>query len=709
MRHIHVAPHGSAAGTGAAEAPFATLAQARDAARGQASTVWLHGGDYPLAETFTLTAADSGTAFRAVAGEYPRLLGGVVLDNWAPVTDPGVLARLSPEARARVRVADLRGIDPGAFRRRGFSIPITPAHLELYFDGVPQTVAQWPKAGAFTTITGVLAPKSNEWGETVGELHGGFTFAGDRPQAWAPNPDLWVHGYWSWDWANSYEHVARLDAAAHTLHTDPPHGLYAFKAGQRFYFLNVLEELSTPGEYVVHGNALYFWPPAEAGEALVSVLEAPLVRLDGASDVILHGLTLEAGRGSGVEIHGGSGVTLADCTLRNLGNVGVIIRDGTGHRVTGCEVAHTGDAAIDIQAGDRATLTPANHVVDDCHLHHYARWSRTYQAAVHVGGVGARVAHNLIHDAPHTAVLYWGNEVEITGNEIYRVCLETGDAGAIYTGRDYTFRGNAIRDNFIHHMGGVGMGTAAIYMDDCVSGHDIGGNTVWYGDGIWLGGGRDFFIHDNLFVACRKGIAFDARGVSTHAVWRNMVHTTMRARFEAMHADAPPYSARYPALAALPAFFAAGAGVPPEGNTVARCRAVACPLIVLAEWEPPHAEWLAQADNTEGDPGFLDPAWGDFRTRASDPVAGPRRPLPLVRSRLTCLTQDDDTVTVRLALRNDGPLPAAGTMALGSERWPYTLEPGEIAESTFTVPVPGAYLEAYDLTGTARPARWEKR
>ena len=40
-------------------------------------------------------------------------------------------------------------------------------------------------------------------------------------------------------------------------------------------------------------------------------------------------------------------------------------------------------------------------------------------------------------------------------NEIHHVALETGDVGAIYAGRDWTFRSNRIRHNFIHHTGGA--------------------------------------------------------------------------------------------------------------------------------------------------------------------------------------------------------------------------------------------------------------
>ena len=47
-------------------------------------------------------------------------------------------------------------------------------------------------------------------------------------------------------------------------------------------------------------------------------------------------------------------------------------------------------------------------------------------------GVGNRVAHNLIHHAPHQAIGFGGNDHVIEFNEIHNVCYESNDAGAIY-------------------------------------------------------------------------------------------------------------------------------------------------------------------------------------------------------------------------------------------------------------------------------------
>lgn len=731
MLHLFINPTATpGAGDGGKHNPFATLAEARDALRAYRRahggpppfgvTVWLADGDYWVSETFMLTAEDGGTAeapvvIRAAEGAVTRLLGGVPITDFQPVTDPAVLARLDPAARSQIRVTDLRaaGIDDcGHFSRRGFGTTISPAHLELFYGGKPMTVAQWPKAGQFDHIADVVTATPSEWDERVGELSDGFRYNGDRPKRWATHDNIWVHGYWCYDWANTYEQVASLDPETRTVVTVPPHGKYGFKPGQRFYFLNILEELTEPGEFYVDAKQglLYFWPPEEDAEALVSVLEGPLIHLDGASFVTLEGLTLEAGRGSGIEVDGGESVRIERCTLRNLGNLGVVIRDGMQHAVYGCEIYGTGDGAINMSGGERETLTPAGHAVEQCHLHHYARWSRTYQAGVHANGVGIRVAHNLMHDAPHKGILYWGNDFTLEANEIYRVCLETGDAGAIYTGRDYTYRGNVVRDNFIHHMGGLGIGTSAIYMDDCVSGHEIAGNVVWDGDAIWLGGGRDFHIHDNVFIGCKGAVCFDARGISPHPIWQEMVNITMRERIDAL-----PWAWQVPEIAAILPHYTAGGGVPPEGNVIEHNLCVDCE-IVRYSWpeEAVALPWLTLRDNVVTDESvFLDPAWGDFRPKPGAPFppcpAGiTDHPPALVRSRLELLAHTVEQVTLRLSLRNDGVTPAAGCMRLpDTSRWAYTLAPGEITEREFTLSAPDKTLtlEAYDAEGTARPAR----
>ena len=633
-REFHVSPTGADDAPGTAAQPFRTLEAARDAVRklksgGQlpagGATVWLHGGDYVRSNALELTAADSGSpgapiVWRAVPGETPRLLGGRRLTGFTPVTDPAVLARLEEQARHHVRQCDLRALglsDFGELRSRGFGRPTMTAHSELFFGGRPLTLARWPNEGEFARIAGFpgTAVRGDEHGGQIGALEGGFTYAGDRPRRWREPRELWVHGYWAWDWANSYERVAVLDPDQRLVKTAPPHGLYGFRAGQRFYFLNVLEELDQPGEWYLdrQSGVLYLWPPAPLPgsdaavgpplEVLWSVLDQPLLRLHEVSHVTFRGLILEATRASAVEIIGGASNRLAGCVLRNLGNWGVLVRGGRGHGVVGCDLFDTGDGGVDLQGGDRQTLEPAGHYVENCHFARQGRWSKCYVPAVHLVGVGLRAAHNLIHDHPHCAILFGGNDHTIEFNEIHHIALETGDVGAIYTGRDYTYRGNRIRHNFIHHTGGVGMGSMGVYMDDCVSGTEIYGNLFFkVPRAVFLGGGRDHQVINNVFVDCHPAVELDGRGLDPSPVWRGMVDRTMRQRLAAV--PLPLYRERYPALKTLDAWYgppegpartgAAFTGVPPEGNVVARNVCVGPWLRVHWHARP---EWLRLENN----------------------------------------------------------------------------------------------------------------
>lgn len=599
---FYIAPGGSDAGPGTIGSPFATLERARDALRatkqsGPAArepvTIWLRGGDFLRTNSLSLSAADSGSEgapvlWRAFGDEPVRLLGGRILNGFQPVRDPALLSRLDEAARAHVLQLDLRaqGITNfGQMHSRGFSRSTTPAHCELFFAHRPMTLARWPNEGAWEKITGFPAGagKGDDHGGSIGDLSGGFAYAGDRPRRWEDTSDLWVHGFWAWDWANSYEHVASLDLDKRIVKTAAPYGLYGFRAGQRFCWLNVLEELDQPGEWFLdrQRGLLYFWPPAPiaSAETLLSVLDQPLIKMADARHITIQGITLEATRGSGVEITGGADNRIVGCRLRNLGNLGVVVTGGAGHGVASCDIFDTGDGGVSLSGGDRQTLTPGNHFVENCHFQRQARWSKTYAPCVLLNGVGLRVSHNHMHDHPHCAILFTGNDHLIEFNDIHHIALETGDVGAIYSGRDYTFRGNRIRHNFIHETGGVGMGSMGVYMDDCVSGTEVFGNVFYKVHwAMFIGGGRDHRVENNLFVDCDPAVRADGRGLDTSPVWHDMVDTFMRQQLAAV--PAALYRERYPAMKTLDAAYgppdgpaikgAAFKGVSPEGNVIMR-------------------------------------------------------------------------------------------------------------------------------------------
>lgn len=618
------------------DGPFATLERARDAIRHLKQShglpedgivVWLRGGDYVRTASFELTAEDSGArecpiSYRAFPGESVRLLGGCILRGFEPVTDPVVLERLPACGRGAVVQADLKeqGItDYGSLKARGFGRSIQPGALELFFDGEPMTRARWPN-GEWARIASV--PEGSQ---------GVFLYEGDRPDRWADVEDIWLHGYWTWDWAESRERIRSIDTTARRIETHPPHGVYGYKAGARYYAENILEELDEPGEYYVDARTglLYFWPPAsvENVEAAVSLLEAPFVTMDGVAHVTIRGVTFECSRGPGVTLRGGAWNRIAGCTFANIGTLGVYIgalmtdadrqRDvdgGVCNGVIGCDFRNLGEGGVVVYGGDRRTLTPGSNYVVNNDFGNYSYFGRTYRPAVQVCGVRNRVAHNHIHDAPHMGIGLSGNEHIIEFNRIHHVCMETSDAGAFYMGRDWTWRQNVVRFNFFHDLGRGDV--QAVYLDDWASATLVYGNVFYKaGRGVLLGGGRDTVIENNIFVECTPAVHIDQRGLGWARNYFTGDTNTLFERLYAVNADMPPYTLRYPQLITLVQDQPAHA----KYNHVLRNVCVGGRWLDLRD--NLQASEVDMADNwTEGDPGFVDAANLDFRLRDDSPV-----------------------------------------------------------------------------------------
>jgi len=554
--------------------PFVTLEAARAALRSalaagdlpEGAIVRVAAGHYEFSHPLTLDARDSGTATAPVRWEAQpgAVLSGGRSVTSTPLTDAALLARLPDAVRSRVRVIDLRaqGIaDFGQIAQRG-----NPG-LELFFRGRRQPLAAYPNAGwlliADVPQSGAklfnegLAREKRFDGVPAGRHYGRITYAGDRPSQWSTNNEIYAHGYWTWDWSDTYQRVQSIDAARHELTFAEPHHHYGYTKNQRYRFLNVLEELDAPGEWVLERaqGRIIFLPPEEPrdGDLVVSRLETPLVHLDGARHVSFAGFTLEAGRGTGVLVTGGESCTLAGLTLRNLGGEAVTIDGGRAHTVQSCDFYELANGAVRVVGGDRRTLTPSGHRVLNNHIHHASQWLRTGQYGVMLDGVGHVVAQNLVHDLPFEAFYIRGNDHVLELNEVHHVCVETGDAGGIHTGRDYTWRGNVIRYNYWHDLKGPGLhGVTAVYLDDFSSGFTVHGNIFYRaGRGVQVGGGRDNRVTNNLFVECEPAVHLDARGLGWASNYFNGDYPWLFDRFREIGGDRPPYSTRYPQLVTL--------------------------------------------------------------------------------------------------------------------------------------------------------------
>ncbi len=605
------------------DGPFATLERVRDEIRKLNNTgempeggvtVEFRGGVYQRDNTLELKAEDSGceaapVVYRARPGEEVRWVGGKVVRGFQPVTDPAILERLSPEARDHVLQADLKSLGIDDFGE------VKGGGLELFFNDKPMTLSRWPNEG-FVRIADLVGGDPVDVRGTKGDKIGKFMYEGDRPKRWIGEKDIWVHGYWFWDWSDQRHKVESIDTEKRIISVVPPYHNYGYRVGQWFYALNILAELDRPGQWYLDRETgiLYFWPPSpiEEGRAVVSVAET-LLTMEDVSYVTVSGITFEAARDTAITIAGGSHNRVAGCTLRNLGSWAVKISGGDHHGVVGCDIYETGNGGIAISGGERKTLTPAGHYAENNHIHHYSRWNRMYQPAISLNGVGNRARHNLIHHAPHMAIFFGGNDHLIEFNEIHSVCYESNDAGAIYSGRDWTMRGTVIRHNYLHHINGFeGRGCVGIYLDDMFSGTTIYGNVFYrVTRAAFIGGGRDCIVENNIFVDCKPALHIDARAMG----WAGYhVNTTMKDRLMAMPYQDPLWAKRYPKLVNILEDEPAA----PKGNLVARN------ISYGGTWDGVYAQAKPyvtfEGNLIDQDPHFLGTPPADFRLRDDSPA-----------------------------------------------------------------------------------------
>jgi hypothetical protein len=207
--------------------------------------------------------------------------------------------------------------------------------------------------------------------------------------------------------------------------------------------------------------------------------------------------------------------------------------------------------------------------------------------------VGNRAEGNQIEDLAHVAILFYGNDHHIACNRILRVCQETGDAGAIYSGQDWTARGTVIEANRVADVGASPLlpkPVAAIYLDDQLSGTVVRNNLLQrVAIGVLVGGGRDNLIQGNGFDQCRTTVFLDGRGLTWQKGWLTDAGSPLLRKMGAVPFQGPAYR-KYPGLAQV---LTDRPGTP-LGNRITGNRSVG-PFVM--DILPEAAAWFIATDN----------------------------------------------------------------------------------------------------------------
>jgi hypothetical protein len=562
---FHVSTSAAVAGNGTKEAPFKSIEEARDAARAirdQAVVVNIHGGHYLFRNGLRFTKEDSQepgkqVSYRAVPGEQVRISTGVLvpLKSLQPVTDEAVRARMHEEVRDKVRQLPLKdiGISAKKFPNRFQGIEL----LEVLWNGSRLPLSRWPDSG-YSKIekvldNGIAAPST-----------GTFVYRGDAPSRWgqALPEGIWMRGFWRVPWTIESVKIGSIDPEAKTItlavpivkgigskyHRAPGDGVGQGSGEEPWEVVNLIEEISLPGEWAVRFNEsmLYILPPEGDGELLISDSKNPAVEFLDVSNVSLEGVSVDCGLGDGIVVKGGENVMIAGCRAANFSRTGIAVLGGKNHLVLSCDTSETGLSGIKYLGGDRKTLSPGGHRI----LNNIVTRAGLFYPEPGIDGglktktesVGNLVAHNRIHDCMNSGVVYSGNENVFEYNEIYRIGLGSSDLGCFYSTGGWTSRGNIIRYNMVHHS----MNANAFYVDDGDCGDTFLSNIAYKTEsGGFIGGGSDQIFRNNIIVSSPRAMHVDSRGVPRKYTPED---TRLRSDLDSVPYQSPPWSEKYPEL-----------------------------------------------------------------------------------------------------------------------------------------------------------------
>jgi len=566
---LHVAVSAATGGDGSAAKPFGTIEAARDAARtikDRPVRIVIGGGHYVVREGLVLAEEDSGSperpiVYTAAPGEDVRISSGVLVavSSLGPVTDPALRERLREEVRDQVRILPLAeaGLKARRFPDNFRGIEL----LEVQADGRRLALSRWPDGGRFARMAKVL-----DNGITP-DTNGVFVFNEDDVLRWqdAVADGLWLRGFWRVPWVIEAARVGQIDPDSRSItlagrigggigskYTRAPNNGPGPGSGEEpWEAINLIEEISTPGEWAVRftDDTLYILPPDGAAELLVTDVTKPVVHLRNVSHVSLKGLSVDSGLGDGIRVTGGEDVLIAGCRVSNVSRDGIVLEGGWRHTVLSCDTAETGYSGIAYSGGDRATLSPSGHRIINNLV---TRAGLFFPAPGINGGLGPRaeavgvlIANNRIHDCMNSGIVYAGNDNVFEFNEIYRVGLGSSDLGCFYTNSGWTSRGNIIRHNFVHHS----MNANAFYVDDGDCGDTFIGNVAYKTEsGGFIGGGHYQTFINNVIVESPRAMHIDSRGI---ARGYTITDKRLRGDLDSVPYTQPPWSERYPELVGI--------------------------------------------------------------------------------------------------------------------------------------------------------------
>lgn len=511
--------------------------------------ILIHGGEYIFDKTIFLEGNKYDNIFiTPYKNEMVVFTGGVRVDkNILEVKElnNNQIYSINISKTELDTLADIRSV--------GFLRPFGTSCNEIFVNGEPMHLSRWPNDSTIN-VGKIISKGSLPYKNDKLDRGGIFTYDNKVIDSWNNTDDIWVSGYFCHGYADDLLLVKNIDKKNKTIETKHPHywGFETGKPWNKYYFVNVLDELDIDYEYVINkkNNIIYFKYDDEIKDIVISKLDKPFFDIYQVDNICFENIIFEYSRFLAISMAESNDIVIKNCIFRNMGSAAIsigmgiepfdeLIEEGVGvlsrgkigslqqhiyaqsevnrhaghnNKIVGCQFYNLGSGAISLGGGDRITLKEGNNIVEKCKIYSTNRVEKTYRPAIHITGVGNKVLDCEIYDLPSMAILMHGNNHLIENNYIHDVCYEVDDNGAIYYGRNPTECGNVIRSNYFANIGND-YSCCSVYIDDCTGGLLVE-NNIFFKAGryaVLLGGGSDNRIMNNIIIDTHIGIHVDNR------------------------------------------------------------------------------------------------------------------------------------------------------------------------------------------------------
>jgi len=530
------------------DGPFKTLERAKLAIRALKTTnqftdkvtVTIAGGRYYLNQALNFSLLDSGLPGREVLwqgepGAQVTISGGI------PITCTKRNATYWDCPVTTLPVSTTY-FDTGRIKGNG-------PKFELFVNDQKLELARWP---------------DKDWAHIKLPLdtNSQFSVMEAMPRLTGDNSNAQVHIFAGNDWYDQYIGISSVDAVNNSIKLSATTG-YPLASGRRFYIQNLASLLNAPGEwfYEAATQKISFIAPTDSTPSVFMLSSLPKILIaNGISNVTFKNISFQHSTDAAITIINATNVVLDNLDVNSVGGPGVDISGGQNVQLLNSKINHTGSTAVAVSGGDSLTLKAAGHIINNNYIHHMSTVVMTYKPGIDINGVGITATHNLLEQGPHNAIKIGGNNHLIEKNEIHHFCLQTADCGAVYSGQNWFWRGNAFRNNYLHDIIGYGMnslnlannqvvygsgGARGVYLDDCMSGFEVSGN-IFENAGsmaLQIGGGRDNIIANNVFSTNEFAILLDNR-------WPTFNWDLYQSKLDASPYKTAIWQQKYPQLAA---------------------------------------------------------------------------------------------------------------------------------------------------------------